>query len=117
MERKHPQDEKKVTPAALTAFRRMRKLECQCTCPPIDWAGKYWEREQCAACAAWWDAHWTLHQELKCLPSQWPCIEEPGAVSPYPSGSHAAEEWKPDLEAQSLYGMLLSRSRKGKPAA
>jgi hypothetical protein len=114
MERKRPHDEK-LTPAALAAFRKMRKLERQCTCPEIDWAGEYWKRQRCAACDAWWEQHSILHEEMHCAIWQWPCVENPNAVSPYPEGSFAAKNWKPDLEAQARYRLLLSRSRKAKP--
>jgi hypothetical protein len=117
MDRKQPpQDETKITPAALAAFRRMRKLERQCTCPEIDWQGEYWKREECPACAAWWDAHCELHQALRCEVWEWPCIEHPDAVSPHPAGSQADRDWRPDLPAQARYRALLSRSRK-RPAS
>ena len=95
----------KITPAAVAAFREMQKLRC--TCPPIDWAGKYWERpEECAACKKWWEQHSILHDELKLEPWDWPAYEHPNARPPYPEGSPAAKSWKPDLEGQARYRML-----------
>ena len=37
---------------------------------------------------------------------EWPAIETPGAVTPYPEGSHAALIWRADLEAQERYRAL-----------
>ena len=31
-----------IPPEALDLFREMKNGKC--TCPPIDWKGKYWER-------------------------------------------------------------------------
>src|SRR6516225_9870558 len=107
MERKRQQDEKKITPEALAAFRKMRELERQCTCPKTDWEGEYWKRPPpCWACDAWWEQHWVLHQALRCEPWEWPCVEHPDTVAPYPAGSPAAKNWKPDLEAQARYRAL-----------
>jgi hypothetical protein len=33
---------------ALDLFREMKNVKC--TCPPIDWKGKYWERHECPGC-------------------------------------------------------------------
>ena len=33
------------TPEALAAFRKLRNHR-GCTCKPIDWEGKYWERDE-----------------------------------------------------------------------
>ena len=49
-----------ITPAALAAFKAMRALEKQCSCPP--------------ACEAWRDQHAILWRELKCRPWEFPCI-------------------------------------------
>jgi hypothetical protein len=107
MERKQPQDGKKFTSEALAAFRKMRELEGQCTCPEIDWKGEYWKRPPpCRVCDAWWEQHWFLHQALGCEPWEFPCVEHPEAVAPYPAGSPAAKNWKPDLEAQARYRAL-----------
>jgi hypothetical protein len=107
MERKRQQDEKKITPEALAAFRKMRELERQCTCPKTDWEGEYWKRPPpCWACDAWWEQHWVLHQALRCEPWEWPCVEHPDTVAPHPAGSPAAKNWKPDLAAQARYRTL-----------
>ena len=37
---------------ALDLFREMKNVEC--TCPPIDWKGRYWERQECPGCERWW---------------------------------------------------------------
>jgi hypothetical protein len=96
----------KITPAAIAAFKRMQKLEAACTCKPIDWEGKYWEREECKACEQWWEEHSILFHELKLPPWEWPAIERPDACSPYPKGSRADQSWKSDLAAQVRYRAL-----------
>ena len=105
-----PPSGRQFSPKALAAFREMRKLEEQCTCPPRDWGGKYWEFERCEACKEWWRQHSLLHDELRLEPWEWPAVEHPDAVSPYPEGSHAANNWKPDLEAQERYRALLEQA-------
>jgi hypothetical protein len=40
---------------ALDLFREMKNVEC--TCLPIDWEGRYWERQGCPGCERWWDLH------------------------------------------------------------
>jgi hypothetical protein len=62
-----------ISDRALRAFRHMRRLESQCTCPPRDWDGEYWKHRQCAACDAWYEQHNILHSELAMPPWRWPC--------------------------------------------
>jgi hypothetical protein len=95
-----------IAPRAIALFREMQALETKCTCEPIDWDGKYWEHEQCPACDRWWDLHAELHDEIGAKLHEWPGIETPGARTPYPEGSNAAADWKPDLEAQERYRVL-----------
>lgn len=97
-----------ITPVALDAFAKMLELERQCTCAPTDWGGEYWKQEECPACKAWWDQHFVLHQELKLTPGDWPAVEDPDAVSPYPEDSPAALADKPDLAARRRYRALLA---------
>ena len=94
------------TLAALTAFRKMQHLEWACTCKPINWDAYWEEREPCAACEQWHELHSILYHELKLAPWQWYAVEHPNTRSPYPEGSHADKEWKPDLEAQERYRAL-----------
>ena len=47
---------------ALDLFREMKNVKC--TCPPIDWKGKYWERHECPGCERWWSLHSRLAQLL-----------------------------------------------------
>ena len=94
-----------ISAAAIAAFRKMQQLDLQCTCAP-DWDGAYWEHQECRACEQWFRQHRILWGELSLQPWQWPAIETPGAVSPYPEGSDAALNDKPDLEAQERYCML-----------
>lgn len=95
----------RITPAAIAAFKKMLELEEACSCAPINWE-KYWERERCAACKQWWEQHSVLWRELKLPPWIWPAYEHPGAVTPYPEGSHAAKSWQPDLKGQERYRLL-----------
>ena len=95
-----------ITAAAIAVFRKMQRLEAKCTCEPIDWWGKYWEHEECQACEQWWRQHSILWDELQPKVWEWPAVETPGAVTPYPEGSHAALVWRADLAAQERYRAL-----------
>ena len=97
---KTPENED-ISAEAVRLFREMCEIEC--TCEPIDWGGRYWERVQCAACDEWWRLHSLLHKELGAKLWEWPCIQHPEAVSCFPEGSPAAKAWKPDLEAQARW--------------
>jgi hypothetical protein len=81
----NPPTRNRFSPTALKTYRRMQKLETQCTCGEPDWSGEYWKHERFKACDQWWDQHRILHRELNAKPWQWPCVETPGAVSPYPA--------------------------------
>jgi len=95
------------SPEALAAFREMYKLARECSCPPIDWGGDYRKRPPpCSACDAWWEAHSVLHKALRCEPWEFPCVENPNTVAPYPAGSPAGKNWQPDVEAQARYRAL-----------
>jgi hypothetical protein len=96
----------RFTLAALDAFRRMKWLETQCTCPPRDWAGEYWKHQQCSACDQWYEQHNIMHRELSMPPWRWPCVESPHAQNPFPEGSPAAANWAPDKNAQALWRAL-----------
>ena len=84
-----------IRPAAIAAFRRMQALEEQCTCTPTN--------DECPACVEWWRLHDLLHDELRCKPWQWPAIEHPNDVCPYPPSTGAAQWWQ---QAQALYRLL-----------
>lgn len=94
------------SPAALAAFRKMQRLDARCTCEPIDWDRKYWDHDECPACARWWQQHNILWGELKLKLWEWPAVKHPDAMCPYPEGCEAALKWKPDLEAQERYRAL-----------
>jgi hypothetical protein len=100
-----------ITPKAIELFtesekaRRARKrADCvlteQATC-----------RATCGACSAWWDAHDKLHTELQRELWQFPCIP----YSPYPPGSAAARDWRPDAEPAELWN-LLDKARRATTA-
>ena len=97
---------RRLSPEAIEAFKRMEALRAACTCEPVDWDGEYWKHRPCAPCEAWWLVHNVLHAELGCKPHEWPCIEHPDSVTPYPEGSYAARHWKPDERGRALYREL-----------
>jgi hypothetical protein len=41
----------------------------------------------------WWDIHWLLHQELRCKPWEWPCVEEPNIERNYEPRPEALALW------------------------
>ena len=49
-----------IPPEALDLFREMKNVEC--TFPPIDWKGRYWERQECPGCERLWSLHSRLAQ-------------------------------------------------------
>jgi len=98
---------KKITPEALTVFRRMQALEEQCTCTEPDWEGDLYDYEFCPACEKWWDEHKRLHALLGMKPWQFPCVENPDAA--YDPNNAAFAE--PDLEAQRRYRELEKAAR------
>jgi hypothetical protein len=94
-----------IPPEALNLFRKMKTLKC--TCRPIDWEGKYWDRDECPGCKRWWNLHSRLAQLLPGIrPWHWPVIQSPHAECPYPEGSQAAAAWKPNEEAQARWRVL-----------
>jgi hypothetical protein len=94
-----------IPPEALDLFREMRNVKC--TCPPIDCKGEYWERHECPGCERWWDLHSRLAQILPGIrPWHWPVIESPRAQCPYPDGSYAAAQWRPNEAAQARWREL-----------
>jgi hypothetical protein len=102
-----------ITPLAIRLFTEMNAISC--TCAPRDWDGKYWEHKPCAGCERWWELHAQLHDELRCRPWEWPCIQSPTAVCPYPPGSPAAQSWRPDESAQQMWQALARAAREARP--
>jgi hypothetical protein len=109
------QPEPKITPAAIRLFEHMRRIRC--SCPPIDWAGEYWNRDECSGCKRWWRLHRDLVGELQTAPWQYPVIEDPTTQNPYPPGTLAHLEWKPKLEAQARWLLLAEASREARREA
>jgi hypothetical protein len=95
-----------ITKRAIALFEQMRKLERACACPPIDWNGEYWKRQQCASCEQWWALHSELCDELGCQPWHWPAIENPLTQNPYPPGCAAYLSWQPNPGAQARWKAL-----------
>ena len=98
-----------ITPLAISLFTEMAAISC--TCAPRDWGGKYWVHKQCAGCEKWWELHARLHDELRCRPWEWPCIQSPKAECPYPPGSPAAQSWRPNERAQQMWHALAEAAR------
>jgi hypothetical protein len=107
-----------ITPLAIRLFTEMVAISC--TCPPRDWDGKYWVHEECAGCRRWWELHARLHDELRCRPWEWPCIQSPEAECPYPPSSPAVQSWRPTERAQQMWqalaGAVLEARRSTKAA-
>jgi hypothetical protein len=100
---------------ALNLFREMKNVGC--ACPPIDWKGRYWERQECPGCERWRALHSRLAQLLPGIrPWHWPVIQSPRVQCPYPAGSNAAGQWRTaqarwrELEA-ALKGTQISQKR------
>jgi hypothetical protein len=54
-------------------------------------------------CERWWSLHSRLAQLLPGIrPWHWPIIQNPRAQCPYPEGSYAAAQWRPNEAAQAL---------------
>lgn len=81
--RSHSQ-RRRISPQAVELFRRLQATEDN---------------------AEWWALHSQLHDELQCLPWEWPCIAAPDEPCPYP---HAQKEW---AQAQHLYTLLAAAAR------
>jgi len=94
MIKRRPPLNQPLTPAAIAAFKRMRELENECTCAPDAFADT-----RCAACKEWWVQHSKLHDELRCQPWDWPCVENPDVKPDWPSDPDAQARWRALMEA------------------
>jgi hypothetical protein len=69
-----PSDELVITDAALRIYRKMRKLDRQCQCPPLPGS----DGSVCPACEAWWQLNGELNAALGVGPIAWlPSYEAP----------------------------------------
>ena len=115
----HRDAARRITPAAVDAFRKMESARRRCTCPPIDWEGKYGERpEECSACKRWLGTTLdplarTALQTVGMAGLPAPRRDE----CPYPAGCYAAERWHKErrssetARALELYEALLAASK------
>ena len=55
--------------------------------------------------AEWWALHSNLHDELQCLPWEWPCIAAPDEPNSRP---RTQREW---AQEQQLYTLLANAAR------
>ena len=69
----------RITPLALTFFRRMEELDCSCADVGADGLRP---GGQCPGCQQWWNLHSRLHDLLKLKPWHWPVYEHPDAGNP-----------------------------------
>jgi hypothetical protein len=65
----------KITPAAREAFRKMQRLERQCTCTGDD--------DDCPACAESKEHNRVLFQDLRLRAWEWPVYTRPDDAEPY----------------------------------
>lgn len=93
----------RITPLALTFFRRMEELDCSCADVGADGLRP---GGQCPGCQQWWNLHSRLHDLLKLKPWHWPVYEHPDAGNPYPPGSVAHARCRPDEAAIERYRAL-----------
>jgi hypothetical protein len=94
-----------ISPEAVELFAEMKALRC--TCAPIDWKGRYAERERCSGCDTWWRLHARLADLLPGIrPWHWPVVQSPHVQNPYPEGSAAAKQWEPNRVAQERWRAL-----------
>lgn len=78
----------KITPRAIELFDRLRRTR---------------DRDR------WWDVHNQLHEELRCKPWEWPCVENPDApVHP---------TCKPKDDARERWLVLAEASREARRVA
>jgi hypothetical protein len=101
-----------IMPRAIQLFEQMRR--CSCTCPPIDWGGKYYGRQQCPGCKRWWSLQNDLCDELHTPVWAYPCVEDPRTQNPYPPFTNAYRSWEPNRNAQELWQALAEASREAK---
>jgi hypothetical protein len=86
-----------ITAAALEAFRRLRVLETQCTCPP--------DREPvCAACDEWWKMQGIIGRELALKPWHFPAIEHENTG-----------DWPINHEARRLWALFEETASESEP--
>ena len=83
--RRRPQRTPAFTSAAINAFRRMQEPEI---------SSEEWTAQQ-----------WIIHDELRLQPWE-RAVQDPEATPPYPEGTYAFKNWKPDLEAQARWRAL-----------
>jgi hypothetical protein len=102
----HRPPRKEISPAAITAFCRIKELEAKCSCSPRDWAGDYWKHEPCASCEKKARQMAIIRDELLIPPWQWPPVQNPDVKNPYPAWSVAQRQWKPYPAAQTLWRIL-----------
>jgi hypothetical protein len=64
---------------AIAIYERMRKLKC--TCGPYPDPTKWWGRQQCRGCRAWWDLHNELAHLVPHRAWEWPLV---ASIERYP---------------------------------
>ncbi len=87
-----------ITPEVLQAFRQLRTLQTQCSCPLPDQHGRRYY-DKCLACKAWWEQHTIIHRALQLPLYAWPCLKAPTDVHVSPSAVALAEVLQEALDA------------------
>jgi hypothetical protein len=85
-----------ISPRAIDLYESMLKLRCTCPPPP---------ERSCPGCKRWYDLHAELHEELRCLPWEWPCVAR---ASPEGAGSTC---WNEDIAARMALLQETARRR------
>ena len=67
----------RLTNAAIAAFRKMQKLETECTCSAYRLGWRVWKHPDCPACEEWSEQNSILRDELNLKPWDWPAITHP----------------------------------------
>jgi hypothetical protein len=102
---------RRTTPEAIAIFREMQALECDCPPAEAREADPYWEiSRKCAGCERWWKLVDELADALGIRsPAEFPCIEDPDEVNPYPV-EHANHKWWIRQRAENPHRMELWRA-------
>jgi hypothetical protein len=93
------------SPRAIELFEqleRARRRRRAATCIVSDSPAGYCSSE-CAACRTWYDLNDKLHEELGLKPWVWLCVPR----NPYPPGTAASRNWRPDPDGEEQARWLL----------
>jgi hypothetical protein len=98
-----PSNELVITSTALSIYRKMRKLDRQCRCPPL---GPDWLDNMCAACTQWWELNPQLNAALGVVGYWWPAYEPPA--------SECERDYKPRQAGIDRFNLLEKAASRAK---